>query len=497
MQPNKEWQRVSPIATIYFFVKSIPHLINFWPALVPLLAGGETLRQLALMYGVPALLVLLIVSVFLQYWFFSYKVEPTRLTLRSGVLNRKRLTLDFERVQQADIAHPFYFRPFNLATLGFESAGSAQQEVDVPGLSVQAAENLRQRVLEQAAQSTEDGTIDAQPETLDREPEFSLHLPPTEILRYGLMHNTLLYLAPLAAPLGQYLGPLIETSVASLEHSQVYGLVTWVSDNLAVSVTLVLALMAVMAGTALLFGLSVILALVRYWNYQLTRVGDRFQYRAGLTTIRTRGFKHYKLQKVTISQGLIARLLRRYTMHISKAGSFSAAQVQDNQRFIVPVLDIVNVLLLRGELSLPTAQWLSVSRFYLVFPVLTLSVITLAAVVTGWFTLGAVSLLGLLFIPLIYGYFWRRWHCLGYYRSAEWLALRTGFIGFTERWLPTGKLQKIRVVATPVSRCFGLAHLQVWSADGVLTIPCLPAAMASDLRDSLLTDVVNYRRAWL
>ena len=496
MQPNNEWQRVSPIATVYFFVKSIPHLINFWPALVPLLAGGETLRHMALMYGVPALLVFLVVGVFLQYWFFSYKVEPTRLTLRSGVFNRKRLTLDFDRVQQADIAHPFYFRPFNLATLGFESAGSAQQEVDVPGLSVQAAENLRQLVLEQAAQAgATEG--DADNSIAAGEPGFSLHLPPAEILRYGLMHNTLLYLAPLAAPLGQYLGPLIETSVASLEHSQVYGLVTWVSDNLAVSVTLVLALMAVLAGTALLFGLSVILALVRYWNYHLTRVGDRFQYRAGLTTIRTRGFKHYKLQKVTISQGLIARLLRRHTVHISKAGSFGAAQVQNNQRFIVPVLDIVNLLLLRGELSLPPARWQSVSRFYLVFPVVSLSVFTVAVVAVGWFALGAVSLLGLLFIPFIYGFFWRRWHCLGYYRSAEWLALRTGFIGFTERWLPTGKLQKIRVVATPVSRCFGLVHLQLWSADGVLTIPCLPAAMASDLRDSLLTDVVNYRRAWL
>ncbi|WP_339616187.1 PH domain-containing protein [uncultured Gilvimarinus sp.] len=496
MRPSNEWQRVSPIATVYFFVKSLPHLVNFWPALVPLFAGGEQVRRMALTYGVPAVLLLLVVGVFLQYWFFSFKVEEKRLTLRSGVLNRKRLTLDFERVQQADIAHPFYFRPFNLATLGFESAGSAQQEVDVPGLSVAEAENLRRLVLEQAASSQAD-VGETSNVTEEAAPDFSLRLSPAEIVRYGLMHNTLLYLAPLTAPLGQYIGPLLESSVASLEHSQVYGVFTWVSDNLAVSVTLVLALFAVLAGTTLLFGLSIVLALVRFWGYHLTRVGDRFQYRAGLTTIRTRGFKHYKLQKVTIIQGVMARLLRRHRVLISKAGSFGAAQVQNNQRFEVPVLDIINLLLLRGELSLPSAQWQSVSRFYQVFPVLLLSVVASVCALIAWFAVGALALLGLLLLPIIYVCYWRRWCCLGFYRSADWLALRTGFIGFTERWLPTGKLQKIRVVATPLSRCFGLVHLQVWSADGVMTIPCLPVTLANQLRDSLLTDVVNYRRAWL
>jgi uncharacterized membrane protein YdbT with pleckstrin-like domain len=495
MRPNNEWQRVSPIATVYFFIKSLPHLVNFWPALVPLFAGGEQLRTMALTYGVPVVLLLLLVGVFLQYWFFSFKVEEKHLTLRSGVLNRKRLTLDFERVQQADIAHPFYFRPFGLATLGFESAGSAQQEVDVPGLTVAAAENLRHLVLEQAGSTPPDPS--AQSVTATAAADFSLRLSPAEIVRYGLMHNTLLYLAPLAAPLGQYIGPLLESSVASLEHSQVYGLITWVSDNLAVSVTLVLALLAVLAGTALLFGCSVVLALVRFWGYHLTRVGERFQYRAGLTTIRTRGFKHYKLQKVTIVQGVMARLLSRYRVLISKAGSFGAAQVQNNQRFEVPVLDLVNLLLLRGELSLPSAQWQRVSRFYLVLPVLLLSMLVGVAVLIGCFALGALALLGLLFIPMVALCYWRRWCCLGFYRSADWLALRTGFIGFTERWLPTGKLQKMRVVATPLSRCFGLVHLQVWSADGVTTIPCLPTAVANRLRDSLLGDVVNYRRVWL
>ncbi|WP_049722183.1 PH domain-containing protein [Gilvimarinus polysaccharolyticus] len=493
MQPNNQWQRVSPIATVYFFVKSLPHLMNFWPALVPLLAGGEQVRRMAFTYGIPAALLLLVVGVFLQYWFFSFKVEEKRLTLRSGVLNRKRLTLDFERVQQADIVHPFYFRPFGLATLGFESAGSAQQEVDVPGLSVAAAESLRRLVLEQAATAE----LPADDASATTEADFSLRLGPAEILRYGLMHNTLLYLAPLAAPLGQYIGPLLESSVASIEHSQAYALISWVSENLAISATLVLGLLAVLAGTTLLFGLSVVLALVRYWDYQLTRVGDSFQYRAGLTTIRTRGFKHYKLQKVTITQGLIARLLRRHSMVISKAGSFGAMQAQNNQRFEVPVLDIINLLLLRGELSLPSASWQWVSRSYWLFPVMFMAFLLGLSVLFGCFLLGTAAVWGLLLLPLIYLYFKRRWYCLGYYRDSDWLALRTGFIGFTERWLPTGKLQKIRVVATPISRCFGLVHLQVWSADGVMTIPCLPIALANQMRDSLLTDVVNYRRAWL
>lgn len=153
MTAKPEWRRVSPVATVYFAVKTLQQLFDLWPVLIPALAGSERVRELLWQIGLPLGFIALLLGLVLQYWCFSYRTEPGRISLRSGVFKRKRLTLEFERVQQADISHPFYFRPFRLATLGLESAGSEWQEVDIPGIPVALAEALRRQVLEAGGDS--------------------------------------------------------------------------------------------------------------------------------------------------------------------------------------------------------------------------------------------------------------------------------------------------------------------------------------------------------
>ncbi|MDO3386349.1 PH domain-containing protein [Gilvimarinus sp. SDUM040013] len=494
MPLNTEWQRVSPVATVYFAFKSIPHLVNLWPILIPAFAGGEFVQQLFWQYGLPLMAVLMLLGVVLQYWFFTFRLEQGRINLRSGILNRKRLTLDFERVQQADIAHPFYFRPFQLATLGLESAGSAQQEVDIPGIPTSLAETLRQQVLEfQQSESAPSEQFIASDEAAA---DFELKLTPADVARYGLMQNSLLYLAPLAAPLGQQAGPLMESALASIEHSQLFHWFEWASGNLAVSVGLILAVFAVLAGTSLLFGLSVILALVRYWNYHLTRVGERYQYRAGLTTIRTRGFKIQKLQKVTVYQGIIARLLSRFTVQISKAGGIAQTGAVNQQKFLIPVLTAATLSGLKRELALPVPTWHSVHGFYWVKPLILWVPFCLSVTAIVYAVAGLLSLLILLLLPVSLWVTRRRWRWFGFYRDPQWLALRSGFIGFSEHWLPTGKLQKITLSQSPVARKLRLATVHVWSADGRISIPCVPVEQAHKLRDSLLADVVSFNSPW-
>lgn len=500
MTPSSDWQRVSPIASVYFFVSGLSGLSKLWPVLLPLFAGGEQLRHWVLMYGVPLALLVLAAQVLLQFWLFTFKVELHRLTIRSGVFKRKRLTLDYDRVQQTDIVRPFYFRPFDLVILGFESAGSVQQEVNLPGLSSASAETLRRLVSEQMAGVTSEvsaAAATAEPQTPPAfKADFLLRLPPAEIIRYGLMHNSMLYLAPLVAAIWQY-SPLLGDSLEALGQEHLANAATWLSASVGFSLTLILALAAMVIGTAAVFALSVLLALLRYWGYQLTRVADRFQYRAGLTTIRSRSFKYQKLQKVIIKQGPMACLLRRYTVWISKAGGVIGHRGQDALSFEVPVLDAARLQLLRHELSLPQAKWQRVNPMAFWWPSLVVSVAGFIALLLGYFAYGANGFVGLLLWPLAWLYYWRRWRCFGYYHDDNWLAVGRGLIGFSHSWVPAAKLQKLQVVENPVGRYFGLAQLQLWSADGRLTIAYLPTVVAYRLRDSLLTQVVDYRSAWL
>jgi putative membrane protein len=491
---TSEWRRVSPIAIVYFAFDALRQAVSLWPALVPLVAGGESFRKLFFSYGLPGLLAVFVLSVFLHFWFFRYRIEADRIQLHTGIFNRKRLTLYFDRVQQADIAQPFYFRPFGLATLGLESAGSRQQEVDIPGLTFAAAHELKDRILEQQRTGEEQGEQVAETPAA---PDYELHLRWTEVARYGLMFNGLLLLAPVIAPFMDNLAPSAERWMTALEGTRAQDLIVQLARAELAWLLGLVTILAVLAGVVLLFIISALIALVRFWDYQLTRRGDQFQYRAGLGTVKTRGFRLHKLQQVSISRGLVARLLRRYTLTISKAGSaVPAGDVQDTRRFLVPVLNEQSLGALKEQLSIPQLHWRRVNWLYIPWyagVVATCLALVLAIVWRGeaWLPAYLVAVYAMSFL-----YFWRRWCCLGVYEDGQWLAMKTGFIGQRIVLLPAGKAQKTGVSEPPWLKAWGLAHLSVWGAAGRLDIPFLPRAQAEMIRDQTLYRVVTFSGRW-
>lgn len=492
---RSEWRRTSAIAIVYFAFDSLRQALGLWPALVPLIAGGERFRELFFGYGLPALLFVFILSVFLHFWFFRYRIEADRIQLHTGVFNRKRLTLYFDRVQQADVAQPFYFRPFGLATLGLESAGSRQQEVDLPGLTFALARELKDRILEQqqAAGEKRDVPVGEAPTS----PDYELHLSWPEVARYGLMFNGLLLLAPVIAPFLNRLAPSAERWMIALEGTAAHHLLVQLTRADFAWLLGLITVVALLAGVAVLFLISALIALLRFWDYHLTRRGDQFQYRAGLGTVKTRGFRLHKLQQVSISQGLVARLLRRYTLTISKAdGAVPTGDVRDTRRFLVPVLDERGLAALKAELSMPHWHWQRVSWLYIPWYagiVATCLTVALAIVARDQEWLAA-------YVPVVFAlsglYFWRRWTCLGVYQDEQWLALKSGFIGQRIVLLPAGKAQKTGVSEPPWLKAWGLAHLSVWGAAGRLDLPFLPRAQAEAIRDQTLYRAVTFSGKW-
>jgi len=438
MPLTNEWQRVSPVAIVFFVLRTLPSLVHLWPLVLGMLAAGEAGRALLWVYGLPGLAALLLVSATLQYLFFRFKVDADRLQLQTGVLHRTRLTLDFERVQQADITRPFYFRPLGLAILGLESAGSSQQEVDLPGIPLATAEPLRQQIMARAKTPVTEADPDS--DTPTSAIEHELHLPMGEVARYGLMHNGLLFLAPLAAPFSQYMGPTVERGLEWLQQLPLIRAWEAAEATNTLWIYLGLALVSILLGVVLLFAISTGLALVYYWDYHLIREGDRFQAKSGLGTQRTRSFRVRKLQKITLAQGMIARALRRYTLAISKAGGGVQANVNDKQRFIVPVLTRSELQAMRAQLALPDAQWQRVHPLRILDA--TLRSGTLLALLSGGFLLFYSPSLAwaLLAYPL-----WQPWP------GAAGISMAT--ICFGAGW-PSGRgLSGTRSIGCPAANC--------------------------------------------
>ncbi|GAB1268699.1 hypothetical protein NBRC116493_19520 [Aurantivibrio infirmus] len=506
---HQKWLRISPISIVYFLFSSAKHIFNAWPGIVALWAAGETVRSYFWAYGLPAIIGLIVLSLLLQFWFFRFKIEKDRIQIHSGALSRKKLNLDFERVQQADIAQPFYFRPFGLATLGLESAGSSQQEVNIPGIPYKYALELKAFILahrdtlgdsaKKTDQVSESSDASSSSLTYKRSSEvnYELRLPWTEVARHGLMHNGLLLFLAFLYPITQRAGDFFEELLLRLEGTVLMNWAESVQAENTVWVMVFIAFIVITLGIIVLFLASIVIALFMYWDYHLTRVEDQYQYRAGLATIKTRGFRLHKLQQVTIYQGLIARLLRRYTLSISKAGrAVQSGGEQGSKKFLIPVLKIETLEELKQQLNIPSPQWQRVSPLFIfwntfiVASLISVPMLSLLLVneLPLWWTVSSYTVFGL--------FFWRRWACLGVHQDQNWLAVKSGFIGIETIWLPIGKAQKMQVSQPPWLKSSGLANLNIWGADGNIYFPFIPLNAAKTVRDRTLEKVVTFKGKW-
>lgn len=106
--------------------------------------------------GVPAMLIpalallggLLLVLVYpaRRYRRWGYEEGEDEIDIRSGSLIRRRTIVPFGRVQHIDVAQGPIQRPFGLATLIIHTAGTQGASVSLPGLRLEDAEALRDRI---------------------------------------------------------------------------------------------------------------------------------------------------------------------------------------------------------------------------------------------------------------------------------------------------------------------------------------------------------------
>lgn len=487
-----EFRRVSILTLCYFLLRSVGQLgrqlPNFLPVIVILFATIEGFRNIIWLVILVGLPLLLLSHATLSWWYFRYAVDDHRLHIRDGIIKRNQLTLDFARIQQADVREPWYFRPFKLAILGVESAGSEQKEVELAGITLDYAYQLKARMLAESVQTDDKDLSEALSQTDDI--EFQQHLPVTEIARYGLMYNPILLLLPLLAiPLSQanllddYFMPRIQQWITSAEQ---------LGNTQS---TVILAVLAVACVLLLLSAVSVVLAVIRFYGFTLQVQDGRYQSRAGLASVTTRSFQYVRLQRTVFQQGIIARALKRWTLRVNQSGQHTNAQ---QKAFLIPVLNNQRRVQLEQQLGLTSPTWRGVHPASIALPLLfgTLVTVVLAAFISNADVTVVLHACwaGGLFNLLIQYLIWRK---RAVSLDAKWLAVRQGMIGQQQRFIPVKKIQALRLKQGPWLRIWGMASLSIYSAAGRETIRWLPFSDLQQIQDSLLESSKTFRGRWM
>ena len=504
---STDWHRISPVSVVFFLFRTVREVgFNSLPAIIVLfafLASGGPGRK-AMVAALIGLALVAAVGFSVLHWLrFRFRIAPDRVLVRSGVIQREELDIDFGRIQNVSIREPFYMRPFGLAILGIDTAGSSQKEIQLGGIEKRFALVLKETFLkagryESPGSAQEGEGTDSDSALLTRDAR--------DIVIYGLTVNFLLWVLIALGLLfggGENTEPMlnwlaervqIEQLVASLEGIGPTGLS-------------MLAVGAVFATLTLLSLLSVLGALYRYHGYRLTRQGETYTRRSGILTRHEESIKQHKIQAVVLKQNPVGRAFGRYNMQLRVASAGSASEggpspAGTRSAFVVPALRPAEAAAFCSEFSpgsdLEAAQFTRSDRVRLT-RVITLGAAAIAlppALIPGLLVdarFFAILPLMVLAAWLLSRFYWRR---SGFAVVGEHGFVRRGVFGTGTTVFPLFKIQRIDIRQTPGLRRRGLATLHIHLASHSLTVHYINLDDAKELRDLALYYAESCARPW-
>ena len=272
----------------------------------------------------------------------------------------------------------------------------------------------------------------------------------------------------------------------------------------------VLAVVALFAGIVLVFLLgSVLVAFLRYHDYELRQEGSAFRTRSGLLTRKDVTVDVGKVQQFTVRQGLVMGWIRRYRVQaLPASGGPVSGELPDRvQKLVVPIAGARAVENLRERVFgsegrrvtvLPgDDRFAPVSPYAIWPPVLWVgsvpAVVASAVAATMFGTVGLACLGWAVVVALVACQRWRR---RGYLHDDDVLVCRSGFLGFKVEAALFRKVQQVRVSQSPLQRRKNLAALHVHLATGSVTLAFIECETAKRLRDYILYRAASSRLAW-
>ncbi|WP_371187495.1 PH domain-containing protein [Thalassotalea maritima] len=512
---SQQWQRISPVAIIYFvqaLVRSVlGNVVYILPALLILYSKVEENPGLwwpVIYSGVT----LILLSAILSFYFFQYRLTEQQIEIRSGVFARKYIDLPFAKIQNVELAEPFYYRPFNYCCMQFDTAGSARQEAKIVAVHKPFAIQLKQQIL--ASQKNKSISLE-QTESLTSDTESttsSTHNEADEVILdrrnlddlviHGLTNNRIwLILAGLM--------PFIDGLLDKVGAWSAYWGITFdqyfeFTDKSfwQIASTFLTLFITIMLFISIL---SILGAIIMFHDFKLSRYEDKYIRRSGFFTRTEVTMRLSRLQKIVCQQSWLDVLLRRSNLKFeqSNANHQTPESHAQNNRIIVPsvthkerdhlIQDAFN------EVNITEIAFNNVSRrlflrnmMLIVIPVTTfITYMLITHSNPNAFSISAAC--GLVITALFYLRY-RRW---GWATDDKYIYIRNGWLGVNYYIFQRFKVQQVHFMQSWFLQRRQLCSVQMVLASGAISVPYINQHQGYQWLDETLFDVESTRKNWM
>jgi len=464
---NHQWHKVSPVAIIYFLITSIfTHLknivINMMPIAVAWLISIENKIYWLSRVGSLVFIIIIIGSV-LFYFNFRYRIKDSEVVVKKGVFVKQAISINFEKIQNVNISTPWYFKPFNLINCTLDSAGSAASEISIPGIKLELAQMIMEKVQQQNQSSTHsraDSGTESTETTNHAEPTFTIS--PKEVIKYGFT-NGMIFLFILA------MFPIIQ-KVIRTSHIDFSSYFLYLSSQLPIpefQSKIIISLLLFLLSVLILLSISSIAAVIRFHRFEFYNDDQQFRKIMGLFERSQVSIKKHKIQGLTIKQNLLSLFFGRGNLEVHQTQQSKNSQARTKSaRFIVPFIrpsqwqHIAQMAFPKfkpQELKFQPIERHFLKKNFLLYVLIPLTAITVFLTLNVH--INFISLL--LLLPLGFGLVYLRYMRYGIWNDRDFIIIRSGLFG--QKWtiFPIFKLQQVSFIQTPLQRKKQVLKLQL------------------------------------
>lgn len=474
---NQAVHRLHQSSPIFLFIDTIKEFIIY--IVVAFFAAKTESWQLWAI----VIACLLVIPRMVSVRFFKYWILPDEFVVKSGVFFRQERHIPYERVQNISQTQGILHRAFGVCKLQLESASGTKPEAVFNVISLAAVDEIRLACQGKAAStSLSSGTIQNTLEIHNgSQTQTLIQLQAPELIKHGLVSRQ--GWIPIAILLGFFsqqdefmnrlVWPWMRDAVPLIGYI----------DSEKFAVTPILYISAFLGlFLFLLIGfilLSILVSFFRFYNFTLMQDTEKLFSEMGLLTRRSASAAKQRIQKITVTEGILLRAFNRVTVTCKTAGNTrDSNNLSKSFHYLAPILakpDVNNLLnRVQSEIdwsllvetndkwkAIPYRAW----KRMLKFPLL---VCVLGAIATFYF----YAELTLLFIPLLVFVFYnaqRSAKAMGYIYFDGYFAYRSGWITKQVSVIRIDKTQAVSLHQNPFDRRRNMARLVLDTAGFTLT----------------------------
>jgi putative membrane protein len=469
------WQRLHPVTPL---LRSIQLVYAFVLGGLAARFGGPTVAVVLATVGAVA------AWITIGYLRFRYRITDDSLIIQRGVLFRERRVIPRTRIQNIDLRAGLVQQLLGVVTARVETAGGQGTEAVLHVVARAEGERLRDTLVALPARETP-ATAAGVSAAASRErpgrpaeamrPETAVHRASLLDLviagatsnRAGVLVAALfggdyfLDFMPTDWLLRRFLPPQLIEPRAAVET-----LAQSAREDLRVFLVglLVLALLFGLAG----WGISVLAAVARYFNFTLHQSGEELRVAYGLLTRREKGFRRSRVQNVQIEEPILRRWLGLASLRVQTAGYGPGVKADERVETLTPIAHRSEIpAYLRAvfpDLAWESVDWRSshpraLRRLFVRRALLVVVVTLLAAIIFD--PRAAILLTALLPAWFLAAAHFRQ---IGHARSGPYALVREGFWNRRTYIVPIRRIQALHLRQSPFQRRLGLGTVVVETA---------------------------------